>query len=252
MGQSVPNPIIRTSNGLRELSLQELEAMPLSQFYEYKGSIVNAQSAFYYDSTYIKVGVAVPANAKKSLFTLGKNEQDTQFGTSTTTGEKTEFLTNMISNGQFDNGTNFIMEGAGIQCIAPANLPTTVGANGAITAPNYTASVVIDGGNNLQMALNNLELRFIRGEDVKKRGPAIMWPAPPGVGLAGAFGSPNGGFAQNGAAGLVQFTHPVVLEGGDKFQFDLANVAQAAWTPTTELLVRVILWGTKITRQYPG
>lgn len=253
MGQSVPNPIVADNRGgFRELSLQELESMPLSQFYTYKGNIVNAQSAFYYDSTYVKVGVAVPANAKKSLFTLGKNETDTQFGTSTTTGEKTEFLTNMISNGQFDNGTNFIMEGAGVQVIATADLPTTVGANGAITAPNYTASVVISGVNNLMMILNNLELRFLRGEDVKKRGPLQFWPAPPGVGLEGASGSPNGGFFQNGRFGLVQFTHPVVLEGGDKFQFDLANIAQAAFTPTMEHLIRVVIWGTKITRQYPG
>lgn len=252
MAQSVPNPIVPTGDGrFRELSLQELEAMTLSQFYSYKGSIVNAQSHFYYDSTYIKVGVAVQANAKKSLFTLGKNETDTQFGTSTTTGEKTEFLTNMISNGEFDNGTNFIMEGCGVQCVAPANLPTTVGANGAITAPNYTASVVIDGGNNLQAILNNLELRFIRGEEIKKRAPLMFWPAPPGVGLEGAVGSPNAGFVQNGRGGLVQFTHPVVLEAGDKFQFDVANICGAAFTPTTELLLRVIIWGTRISKHYP-
>lgn len=251
MAQAVPAPLLNTGNGLRELSLQELEVMPISQFYTYKGAIVNAQSKFYYDSTYIKAGVAVPANAKKSLFTLGKNETDTQFGTSTTTGEKTEFLTNMISNGEFDNGTNFIMEGAGIQCVAAANLPTTVGANGAVTAPNYTASVVIDGGNNLSMILNNLELRFIRGEEIKKRGPLAFWPAPPGIGLEGAVGSPNAGFIQNSRGGLVQFSHPVVLEAGDKFQFDVANIAQAAFTPTTELLLRVVIWGTAITRHYP-
>lgn len=252
MGQSVPNPVIKTPTGYKELSLQDIEAMPLSQFYDYKGVMVNAQSAFYYDTAYIKVGVAVPANAKQSLFTLGKGETSIQFGTTTSTGEKTEFLTNMLSNGYFDNGTNFIMEGAGIQCVSPANLPTTVNANGSISAPNYTASVVIDGGNNLMMICNNLELRFLRGEDVKKRAPLCFWPAPPGVGLEGAIGSPNAGFVQNGRGGLVQFEYPVVLESGDKFQFDVANIAQFAFTPTTELLLRVVIWGTKITRQYPG
>lgn len=252
MPQATPNPIVPNGNGgYQELTPQMLEAMPLAQFYQYKGQMVNAQSAFYYDSTYVKAGVAVTSNARKSLFTLGKSETDTQFGTSTTTGEKTEFLTNMISNGEFDNGTNFIMEGAGVQIVTSSNKPSVVGANGAITTPSYTASVVGSGVNNLLMVVNNLHLRFIRGEEIKKAAPLQFWPAPPGIGLEGAFGSPNDGFSQNGRGGLVQFTHPVVLEAGDKFQFDLVNLAQAAFTPDAEIFIRVILWGIAIKRQYP-
>lgn len=258
MSRTAPMPVVPAGiapNGLptfQSVEREVIERMPIAQYYQdVRGNIVNAQSGFYYDSTYIKVGVAVPANAKKALFTLGKNETDTQFGTSTTTGEKTEFLTNMINGGEFEGGTTFIMEGAGVQCVAPANLPTTVAANGAITAPNYTASVVIDGGNNLMMILNNLELRFLRGEDVKKRAPLCMWPAPPGVGLEGAIGSPNAGFIQNGRNGLVQFTRPIVLGSEDKFAFEIANVSGSAFTPTTELLVRVIIWGTVIKTHHP-
>jgi len=254
MGQSAPLPLVPTGvgNQLREISPQDVESMPLSQFYTFKNQIVNAQQKFFYDTAYIKVGVAVPANSLQSLFTLGKQETGTQFGTNTSTGVKTEFLTNMTQNGMFDNGTSFIMEGAGWQCFAPANLPTTVQANGAWTAPNYTASVVIDGGNNLNMISKNLELRFLRGEDIKKRAPLDLWSAPPGVGFEGAIGSPNAGFVQNSRGGLVNFTYPVFLESGNRFQFDLASIAQASFTPTTELLVRVVLWGTALTTQYPG
>ena len=257
--QAVSNPIVNTgakrpdgSPILRELTTQELESQSLSQFARYKGDIVNAQSAFFYDTAYAKISVAIPANAKQSLFSLGKTETATQFGTSTSMGEKGEFLTNMTDNGQFPNGINFIMEGAGVQIIQSADLATTVGENGQITAPNYTASTTISAVNNLQAALENLELRFIRGEDIKKRAPLMFWPAPPGVGLEGASGSPNGGFFQNGRAGLVQFTHPVVLGAGDRFQFDLANVGGAAWTPTLGFKVRVVIWGTAIRQQYPG
>src|SRR3954468_6764868 len=147
MGQGTPNPIVKTASGdLREITnWQELESLPLSQYYrDYHGNIVNANSAFYYDTAYAKVGVAIAANAKQSLFTLGKTQAGTQFSSGTTTGgEKGEFLTNMVSDGMFDDGTNFIMEGAGVQIVMSADLATTVGENGQITAPNYTASVVI-------------------------------------------------------------------------------------------------------------
>lgn len=253
--QTAPLPAISTGPNPQDFQYVEREVidkMPLAQYYrDVRGNIVNAQSAFYYDSTYIKVGVAVPAVAKKSLFTLGKQNADTQFGTATTTGEKTEFMTNMINDGEFEGGTTFIMEGAGVQCIASADLPTTVAANGAITAPNYTASVVISAPNNLLAVLNNLELRFVRGEDIRKRGPLVFWPAPPGVGLAGASGSPNGGFFQNGQNGLVQFTHPIMLQSEDKFSFDLVNVSQNAFTPTIDMLLRVVIWGTVIKTHQP-
>ena len=247
-GQAVPQ--IQLSNG-SVIPAIDIESMPVSRFQTYKGDLVNAQFAYYYDTAYAKIGVAIPANAKQSLFTLGKNETGTQFGTSTTTGEKGEFLTNMVSNGEFDNGTNFIMEGAGVQIVMSSDLATTVGENGQITAPNYTASVVISAVNNLLAAQENLELRFIRGDEIKKRAPLQFWPAPPGLGLEGASGSPNGGFFQNSRGGLVQFPHPVVLESGDKFQFDLANIGGAAWTPTLGFKVRVVIWGTAIKRHYP-
>lgn len=250
-----PLPAIKTGPGPQDFQYVEkevLEKMSLAEYFrDLQGRIVNANSAFYYDSTYVKVGVAVPANAKKSLFSLGKAESDTQFGTSTTTGEKGEFLTNMLTNGEFEGGTTFIMEGVGVQVIATADLPTTVGANGAITAPNYTASTTISGVNNLIMILNNLELRYVRGDEIKKRGPLQFWPAPPGVGLEGASGSPNGGFFQNGRSGLVQFSRPVVLGSEDQFRFEIANVAGAAFTPTMEHLIRVIIWGTAIKTHYP-
>ncbi len=253
--QTVPGPIVpNRQGGFKELSLQELSAMPLSQFESYRGQIVNAQSSFYYDTAYAKIGVAIPANAKQSLFVKSKNEQDTQFGSATSLGaEKGEFLTNMTGKGgQFDSGTNFIMHGAGVQIIASADLATTVGENGQITAPNYTASVVISSVNNLLAGLENLELRFLRGEDIKKRAPLMFWPAPPGVGLEGASGSPNGGFFQNSRGGLVQFERPVPLEAGDRFQFDLVNVGGAAFTPTVGFKVRVVIWGTKVSAVYPG
>lgn len=253
--QAVANPIVPDAGsrtGYREITPEELAGTKLSQFLTYQDKIVNAQSAFFYDTAYAKIGVAIPANAKQSLFSLGKTETATQFGTATSMGEKGEFLTNMTDNGQFPQGVNFIMTGAGVQIIASADLATTVGANGQITDPNYTASVVISAPNNLLAALENLELRFIRGEDIKKRAPLMFWPAPPGVGLEGASGSPNGGFFQNGRAGLVQFTHPVMLGAGDRFQFDLANVGGAAWTPTLGFKVRVVIWGTAIRQQYPG
>lgn len=252
MPQAVPNPVIRDGRGFTELLPEHLERMKLSEFAALEGRIVNAQSAFYYDTTYAKIGVSIPANAKHSLFLLGKGETGTQFGTTTSLGEKNEFHTNMISNGMFDSGTNFIMYGAGVQCVMSADLATTVGENGQITAPNYTASVVISAPNNLLAVAENLEVRFLRGEDIKKRAPIQFWSGVPGSGLEGASGSPNGGFFQLAQHGLVKFDYPVVLGAGDRFQFDVANVGGAAWTPTLGFKIRIVIWGIAIKQQYPG
>jgi hypothetical protein len=252
-----PMPAIKTGPNPQDFAFidpQQLESMPIAQYYrDYQGRIVNAQSGFYYDSAYIKAGTAVAANARQALFTKGKTQDTTQFNDAATViGEKGVFMTNMVADGQFDNGTTFIMEGAGVQIVETADLPATIGTRGEITGPNYTASVVISGVNNLLAALNNLNLQFIRGEDVKKQGPLLFWPAPPGIGLEGASGSPNGGFFQNGRGGLVQFSHPVVLQSLDKFSFNLENIALQAWTPTLPLLIRVVLWGQVIKTFQPG
>src|SRR6476620_6902656 len=181
-----PMPAVKTGPNPQDFAFidpQQLESMPIAQYYrDYQGRIVNAQSGFYYDSAYIKAGTAVAANARQALFTKGKTQDTTQFNDAATIiGEKGVFMTNMVADGQFDNGTTFIMEGAGVQIIETADLPTGIGTRGEITAPNYVASVVISGINNLVAALNNLNLQFIRGEDVKKQGPLMFWPAPPGI-----------------------------------------------------------------------
>lgn len=238
------------------ISPQDLESVPLAQYYrDYlnPGRILNAQAGFYYDTAYIKAGTAVAANAKQALFTKGKDQDSVQFNDAATIiAEKGIFMTNMVADGQFDNGTTFIMEGAGVQIVQSADLPGTYGTRGEITAPNYAASVVISAVNNLEAALENLNLQFVRGEDVKKQAPLMFWPAPPGVGLEGASGSPNGGFFQNGKAGLVQFTHPVVLASLDKFSFNLHNCALQAWTPTMGIKVRVVIWGQVLKTFQPG
>jgi len=235
---------------------QDLESVPLAQYYrDYlnPGRLLNAQSGFYYDTAYLKAGTAVAANAKQALFTKGKTQDTVQFNDpATVIPEKGIWMTNMIADGQFDNGTTFIMEGAGVQAIVTADKPTGVGTRGEIVDPAYTASVVISGLNNLEMAMENLNLQFIRGEDVKKQAPLLYWPAPPGIGFEGASGSPNGGFFQNGRGGLVQFSHPIVLESLDKFSFNLENSALQAWTPSIGLKIRVVLWGQVLKTFQPG
>jgi hypothetical protein len=251
--QAIAPPLLPDGRGgFSRVSLADIEKMPLSQFEILDGQLVNRQDDFFYDTAYIKAGVAVPANAKQALFAKGKGQTDTQFGSATSMGEKNEFHTNMITGGEFPDGTNFIMKGAGVQCLVSADKATTIAENGQIIAPDYTASVAISAVNNLIAVAENLELQFKRGEDIKKRAPLQFWAGVPGSGLEGANGSPNGGFFQLAQWGLVRFSHPVALESGNRFQFDLVNVGGAAWTPTVGMKIRVVIWGTKITQQYPG
>jgi hypothetical protein len=240
-------PVIKTGpnpNDFQVISPQALEQMPIAQYYrDVAGNIVNAQSACYYDTALFVAGTAVTQGMKGNLFTKGKAEDSAAVNTGTAITEKGSFMTNMINNGEFEGGTTFIMEGVGVQVILTADKATTYGTRGQITAPDYSASTTISAANNLQAYLENLELQYVRGEDVKKRAPLLFWPAP--IGLEGAWGSPNGGFVQNGRTGLVQFSHPVVLQSEDKFSFPVECIVET-FTPTMTAKIRVVLWGQAI------
>jgi hypothetical protein len=251
-------PVIIKNGQYDVLDPAKLESMPLAQYYQdYRnpGTIVNAQADFFYDTAYIVAGTAVTANQKQALFAHGKTDPSSQFNGAppTAIAEKGAFMTNMLADGSFPQGTSFIMEGAGVQILMTADKATAaLGTRGEMLTPVYAASVTKSAVNNLLAALENLELIFFRGEEPRKRGPLEFWPAPPGVGLEGASGSPNGGFFQNGRGGLVQFSHPVFFQSLDPFYFMLANIADQAWTPDMDIKVRVILWGQSIKTFYPG
>lgn len=230
--------------GIGLVDPQSLSRLPLAQYLQMGNHLVNAQSAIYYDSAVYTAGTAITAAQPKALFTRGKSQSDTVVNTGVAIPEKGEFMTNMISDGEFEGGTTFILEQVCVHVQLTSELPTTLGTRGEITAPNYTASVVISAANNLKAYVEQIELQYKRNEETKLRAPLFMWPSP--FGMSGAIGSPNAGFVQNGYQATWNFlSRPIVLQSEDKFSFVL-NPIVATWTPTIGAVIKVLLIGKTI------
>jgi len=231
------------TGGIQMIRPQDLTNLPIAQYYKLGENIVNAENVVYYDSAVYTAGTAVTAAQKKRLFTLGKGEADTVVNTAVAIPEKGDFLTNMISNGEFPGGTTFLLEQIAVHAQLTSEVPTTLGTRGEITAPNYTASVVISAANNLKAYLEQINLEYYRSEQLMlSPAPLYMWPSP--FGMSGAIGSPNAGFVQNGGFG-IQLARPVVLGSEDPFQFVLQPTV-ATFTPTMGIIIRVLLIGKRL------
>lgn len=230
--------------GIKMLDLQSLSNMPLAQYYQLAGNFVNVQNSVYYDTAVYTAGTAITQGQKKSLFTKGKAADDTVVNTGVAIPEKGEFLTNMISDGEFEGGTTFILEQISVHWLLTSEQPTTLGVRGEITAPNYTASVVISAANHAKAISENFDLEYFRNEELKLRGKLRHFPSPSVI--SGAIGSPNAGFIQNGyQMTWNMLSQPKVLQSEDKFSFVLQPLI-ATWTPTVSFNICVELYGKSI------
>ena len=238
-------PSDRNPLGVALIDPQSVSDMPLAQYYQMADRFVNVQKAVYYDTAVYTAGTAVTQAMRKALFTKGKSQDDSVVNTGVAIPEKGEFLTNMISDGEFEGGTTFILEHIGVRLLMTSELPTTLGTRGEITAPNYTASVVISAANNFKAYTEQIELQYMRNEELKLRGPLWQWPSS--YGISGAFGSPNAGFIQNGTVieSHNMLVRPVVLNSEDKFSFVLQPIV-ATFTPTIGANICVVLRGKAI------
>ena len=230
--------------GVALIDPQSVEDLPLAQYYQMANHFVNVQNAIYYDSAVYTAGTAVTPSTIARLFTKGKNQDTTVVNTGAAIAEKGEFMTNMISDGEFEGGTTFILEQVCAHLILTSEIPTTIGSKGEIVAPNYTASTTVSAANNMKAYTEQIELQYFRNEEMKLRAPLAFWPSP--FGYSGNFGSPNAGFIQNGYnLTWNMLTRPIVLQSEDKFSFNLSPMVPT-FTPTIGAIVRVILIGKAI------
>lgn len=230
--------------GVAEIDPKSVTGMPLAECYKMANSFVNVQSGVYYDTAVYTAGTAITSAQPKRLFAKGKAQDDTVVNTGVAIPEKGEFLTNMISDGEFEGGTTFLLEQIAVDWCLTSEQPTTLGVRGEITAPNYVASVVISAANHAKAINSQFELQYLRNEELKLRGLLGLFPSP--FGLSGAIGSPNAGFIQNGYNPTWNMLSRVpVLQSEDKFSF-VINPIVATWTPTISFNLRVCLIGKAI------
>lgn len=233
--------------GIQVISLDDISSMPLARYYSLAGNFVNIENACYYDTAVYTAGTAITSGQPARLFTKGKSQDTTVVNTGVAIAEKGEYMTNMISDGEFEGGTTFILEQICVDYCLTSEQPTTLGTRGEITAPNYTASVVISAANHAKAINDQFELQYYRNEELKLRGLLKEFPSP--FGLSGALGSPNSGFIQNGYQQTWnRLARPKILQSEDKFSFVIQPTV-ATWTPTISFNLRVMLIG-KVIKQF--
>lgn len=230
--------------GIAEISLDEISSLPLARYYQLAGDFVNVENAVYYDTAVYTAGTAITQNNVANLFTKGKSQDTTVTNTGVAIPEKGDFMTNMISDGEFEGGTTFILEQIAVDFCITSEQPTTLGNRGEITAPNYVASVVISAANHAKAIGDQFACEYYRNEEVKLRGLVREFPSP--FGFSGALGSPNAGFIQNGYnVTWNKLSRPKVLRSEDKFSVQLRPIVPT-WTPTISFNLRVMLIGKSI------
>jgi hypothetical protein len=235
--------------GVMELNLDTISNIPPAKYAEMSGNFVNVQNAVYYDTAVYTAGTAITQAQTKRLFVKGKGDDDSVVNTGVVIAERGEYMSNMISGGEFEGGTTFILEQVAVHFVLTSEQPTTLGTRGEITAPNYTASVVISAANHAKAISDQFELQYLRNEEIKQRGLLGWYPSP--FGLSGDFGSPNSGFVQNGyGVRWNMFARTPILQSEDKFSFVIQPIV-ATWTPTVSFNIRVLLIGKKIATFVP-
>src|SRR5690606_20881543 len=110
MVAGINTPSQQNPLGIGELDPRSLSSMPLAQYYSLAGSFVNVQNAVYYDAAFYEAGTAITPQHVAKLFTRGKSQASSVVNTGTVISQKGEFMTNMISDGEFEGGTTFILE----------------------------------------------------------------------------------------------------------------------------------------------
>lgn len=232
-------------SGIKEYTLDDIAGMPLPVFMRKADKIVNARNQVYHDTVRLEEGAWTNQQSAR-LFQVGRNKAGFVANTGVTFGNKTDFDTNMIADGEFEGGTTAIVTAIEVDLFLPVRFPTadTVGiitnaAPQAKVANTYSASL-------LYFALTRqTKLTFYRTETPQENG--FLYEFPTRFGASASFGGDvEEGFIQNttGRGGGV-LSFPKVLESSDNFSVLLEPLA-ASLTLPIDVQIRVLLIAKRI------
>jgi hypothetical protein len=211
----------QTNQNSKEIGViykQEIMEMPIPQFKEFMGRMVNVKRRVRYDHI-IYQPVNILQNHFQSAFRNGRDQSDYYATDKTEAGKyaKNEWYTNMSRGGAFQKSDSVIIHAIEAPVTFTGGRPTTVSA-GIITDP--TATFV---GANYDPCLlqhawgKNFRLEFMMGDDSKIKGRLDDFPMLSG-GQTAALGATAGGVSQNGHFSTNHLTRPRVIEGDEDFR----------------------------------
>ncbi|MGI8996416.1 MAG: hypothetical protein ACR2GW_07055 [Pyrinomonadaceae bacterium] len=241
--RSTANP-----SGIREYSLEEVARMPLPVYLRKADKILNARKQVYHDTVRLEGGTPWTVGQRARVFNKGIGQP----ANVTNTGaayEKTDFDTNMISDGEFEGGTTAIVSAIEVDLFLCARVPTadTLGmitnpAPAAKVANTYSASILF-------FALTRqTKLTFFRSETPQENGFLYEFPTRFGA-TSSLGGDAEEGFVQNttGRGNVLDF--PKILESDDKFSALLEPLAPSLALPI-DVAIRVLMITKRIGTLY--
>jgi hypothetical protein len=237
----------KTVEGIRELRLDELNRKPLSQYYKMADRFVNVENHVYYDTAVYGAAV-INQDHVAELFTKGQAQAGSVANTGAAIPRKGEFLTNMVTDGEFDNSTSFLLEQIAVDITLSSERATTK-TNGAIIDPTNNALATLSAPNHYLAISRQFALRFRRSEQVMVSGLLFEFPSP--FVASGAFGASLGGFVQNGFSipGWNKLSEIHALQSNDRFAVDIEPVV-SGFTPQVPFEIRVMFIGKRIQTLY--
>lgn len=236
-------------SGIRDYSLEEIARMPLPVYLKKADRILNARKQVYYDTARLESGTAWLIGQNARLFTKGKSQDSTVVNTGAAIASKTDFDTNMISDGEFEGGTTAIVSAIEVDLFLPTRLATadTLGmitnpAPAAKVANTYSASVLF------YALTRQTKLTFFRSETPQENG--LLYEFPTRFGATAALGSDaEEGFIQNTAGRGNVLDFPKILESDDRFSCVLEPLAASLALPS-DVAIRVLLITKRIGTLY--
>lgn len=234
-GAVAPTPQNPLGIGRKTIS----ELMPVQEYMELDGRLVNARRQVYYDTIRLEAGANWTTAQKMRLFTIGR-EGEGRIANTGATFSKSDVDTNMLRGGEFESGTTGIVTGLEVMLVLPNRL-ATADAAGIVSnpAPNAKAANSYSATLLLWTLLNQTRLTFYRGETSQENG--LLWQFPTRFGVSGMFGGDaEEGLCQNAVPGGTDLEYIKILEDGKDFSVLVEPLAPALMM-TADAMIRILL-----------
>ncbi len=218
--------------GIKHYTLEEIARMPIAQFMEIEGRILNGRTQVYYDTLRLAAGTAWTSAQKVRLFTIGR-EGRAEVANTAAAITKTDFDCNMQKGGEFEHGSTVIIHGIEVFMEQTARL-ATADAAGLVSNPAPTAKAVNTYSASLlhRVLRRQTKLTFYRGERPQESGLLFMFPTRFGAQASFGGDTEEGIINNSSPAGYINILDfPKVLEGGRDFSILIEPLAPSLDMP---------------------
>ncbi len=220
---------------LAAISAEEIMRMSMPEFLQFQNRLVSVRHRTRYDLA-VWEKVIITQEMAKAIFRKGVGQED-NYASSDIRFTKTRAHTNMMRNGEFDQGSLAIITDISAKMSIYPSLPTTQD-KGLITNCKATFPAYIDPALILGVWKEQTEVAYKEGDSEIFKG--LVSEFPQNDGISGFVGANGGGVAQNVLMAQANLANPRVLHGGEDFSVDVRPLAAFDATAATGINQQVV------------